>query len=64
MRNYAGLELAIDLICLVIGIVAVIIYFQTALIVWMWVALIFGGLCLVLTVHLLSDGFDITDLFD
>lgn len=50
----------IDIICWVIGIAAAIIFWVTSVTMWMWIAIAFGSLGVLIFLYIITDGFEST----
>ena len=52
-----------DLVFWVLGIVGLVMFLTTAATFWLWVAIIFGSLAVLIILFIATDGFDDIDLF-
>lgn len=52
-----------DLICWIFGITGLIMFLTTAATFWLWIAIIFGSLAVLIILFIATDGFEDLDLF-
>ena len=52
-----------DLVCWILGIVGLVMFLTTAATLWLWIAIIFGSLAVLIILFIATDGFEDLDLF-
>lgn len=63
MRDTHPAVLVFDLICWVLGVAGAIMFLTTSTVFWLWIAIIFGSLAVLIVLFVATDGFDDIDLF-